>query len=213
MNILKNTDWDNYYKNPSFLSKFTRKITTRKILFYLNMSFKKNEEFIVCELGGANSCFYQTIVEQFPNCKYTIIDNNDYGLSLLSCKNVENKLNLIRHNLLDDKKIKVAADFVFSVGLIEHFDIEGTKNIILQHFNICKKNGKVLITFSTNTWLYNLSSKMITVFGKWIFWDERPLSFIEVKNTIKLNAAIVHFEINWFIFLTQGIIFSNNNKS
>ena len=206
----KNTDWNYYYQNPTFVSNLTRQITTKKILLYLEKSFKKTDSFLICELGGANSCFVDKILKKFPKCEYIIIDNNVYGLNLLKDKNYS-ALKFFNINLINGKNINIKADFVFSVGLIEHFNVRDTKKVILQHFKLCKKQGNVLITFPTNTWLYKLSRNFITLIGKWIFWDERPLTFKEVENSVNKKAKILHAQINWWIFLTQGIIFSEKN--
>ena len=212
MNKNKLTDWDKYYQNPSSTSILTRKITEIKILNILKKIKAKDETIHICELGGANSCFYEAIIKNFPNCRYTIIDNNQLGIDLFNKKTNGRKLS--NSILLDVKKATLPilnADIVFSVGLIEHFSPTITSLIIKKHFELAKENGHILITFPTKTWLYKLTRFVITILGKWIFYDERPLSMTEVEKNISRHGIIKIKEINWLIFLTQGIIYAIKN--
>jgi 2-polyprenyl-3-methyl-5-hydroxy-6-metoxy-1,4-benzoquinol methylase len=67
-----------------------------------------------------------------------------------------------------------AADVVFSVGLIEHFDQSGTNAMIRAHFKALKPAGCAIISFPTPTWLYRAAPRLAETLGLWKFPDERP---------------------------------------
>jgi cyclopropane fatty-acyl-phospholipid synthase-like methyltransferase len=98
------------------------------------------------------------------------------------------------------------ADIAFSVGLIEHFSPSDTKRAIQTHFDSVRSGGLVIVTFPTPTLLYRTTRRTIELLGQWKFHDERPLSFTEVLPTMERYGTILHTEINWPIFLTQGIV-------
>jgi cyclopropane fatty-acyl-phospholipid synthase-like methyltransferase len=101
---------------------------------------------------------------------------------------------------------KLSLDFVYSVGLIEHFNVEETARVIQAHFDMLKPGGIALITFPTPTFLYKGTRRLAEKTGQWIFHDERPLSISEVLKTVSLYGTVLHQEIIWPIFLTQGAI-------
>jgi SAM-dependent methyltransferase len=77
-----------------------------------------------------------------------------------------------------------AADIVFSVGLVEHFNPAQTREAVLAHFNLLKPGGVAIITFPTPTALYRLARRLIEMAGMWKFPDERPLRPREVIDAI-----------------------------
>ena len=206
MSVKKKTDWNKYYSNNSLIVPFTRKITTKVLLDCFKQYFQSNSEINICELGGGNSCFYDPISLNFPFINYTIIDNNKLSVDLFLNKTRTKKTEAFLRNLLKDNLPKKKFDLVFSVGLIEHFDEIGTAKIIDSHISLLKKDGILLITFPTPTFLYKTSRFLISVIGKWKFYDERPLNFLEVEKTLLKKTKIISKQINWKIFLTQGII-------
>jgi len=98
------------------------------------------------------------------------------------------------------------ADIVMSVGLIEHFDGQGTKRAIQNHFRLLRPGGLAIILFPTPTFLYRATRFCAEMIGLWRFPDERPLRAEEVLPAIRETADVLYMKINWLIFLTQMII-------
>jgi hypothetical protein len=207
------TDWNSYYSHPFKTSTITRKITSNKLIRLLNKFVPQiRSEIKIAELGGANSCFYETIDKEFSPSKYLIVDNNRMGLDktierLNKAKNIELKY----EDILDTEEKSEKFDVVFSVGLIEHFSPDETMKCIAAHFCYLKNKGICIITFPTPTWLYKITRKCSELLGLWIFYDERPLTMHEVLNEVKKYGIIKHESITWPIFLTQGVILAIKN--
>ena len=207
------TDWNKYYserkENNSrivlAITKTTRRITYNLILNFIK-KYKNNINSIV-ELGGADSCFYKSFRNFISDSTYTVIDNCKVGVDIFNNKYKDNKTMAIEQDLLNenaDESLK--SDLVFSAGLIEHFDIDGTAAIIKKHFDYCKDSGLVLITFPTPTLLYIILRKFAEIIGIWKFPDERPLMKEEVINECKKYGNIEKIKLNFIIGLTQYII-------
>ena len=203
------TDWENYYakrKNNIFqISNITRKITQKIILNILKM---KNFNQI-CELGGGDSCFYKAFRASYPRAFYCVFDNSKEGVYAFNKRFESNSpLNQRAYlkNILQLQNLDSNFDLVFSVGLIEHFNSLGTKEICKKHFSIVKNGGIVLITYPTPTWLYRLTRGLLERFSMWKFHDERPLKFSEVNDICSNFGELKFRRINWFIFLTQEIL-------
>ena len=136
-----------------------------------------------------------------------VIDNNKTGLDLLKKKFGNDGVLLIKNaDILNYTVSNENADLIYSVGLVEHFDIEGTEKAIEAHFNMLKTGGYCIITFPTPTFLYRITRGLAEILNLWLFWDERPLHFDEVINTVNKYAKVLKTTINWSIILTQGII-------
>jgi 2-polyprenyl-3-methyl-5-hydroxy-6-metoxy-1,4-benzoquinol methylase len=206
---MNKTNWDQYYNAPAITSSLTRKITTRKLKSLMEQFYRASlEEASILELGGANSCFYDSLWCSFKPRTYTIIDNNEVGLERFKKNHPKSKNTfLVKQDLLNEKNVlDQKYDIVFSVGLIEHFSPEETQKIIRSHFNFINPGGIVVIAFPISTWLYRTARKVIEYFGLWAFPDERPLTFAEVNTEISKYAIKIHEAINWSIILTQGIV-------
>lgn len=201
------TDWDVYYKTPFKAASISRKFTKKRIEDNISL-FSTEEPKHIVELGGGNSSFFLGLRALFPHTKYTVIDNNAYGLNLFKQVNSEDgKISIICHDVIDNQHaLNLSADIVFSVGLIEHFSPTGTSQAIKKHFSLTKQSGIVIITFPTPTWLYQLARRITEFFGMWRFPDERPLGFEEVLSEVKKHGEILHTSINWPIIFTQGIV-------
>lgn len=209
--VTKATDWNHYYHKPKGVTGITRAITQKKIVASLRPYFQ-NKDFSVCEFGGANSCVVEKLCSEFSVTNYHIIDSNEYGLSLLDDLNPKANLTSQAGDVINPKqKHKDKFDLVFSIGLIEHFDAEGTRKAISTHLDVCKPNGIVLITFPTPTILYKSIRFFAETVGVWEFPDERPLKFSEVISTLSDNTTILHQSINWAIGLTQGYIIARKH--
>jgi len=202
---MKKTNWDRYYETPYKTASISRRITT-SILEKLIKKYVKKNNFSITELGGANSTFFDSINKKFTLTKYIVIDNNKTGLSKFS-----SKIKHIKNVFLEEKDVltmtsNTLTDLTFSVGLIEHFDKEGTRKAIKSHFKTVKKNGIIIITFPTPTILYKISRKIAEWLKLWIFHDERPLKIDEIKKVIKESGEILEYKINWAIIFTQMIV-------
>jgi len=205
--IKKSTDWDAYYVKHAKASSFTRKSTENILIQTMLNVFKEGEIQHICELGGANSCFFSPIRHQFPDAHYTIVDNNHTGMSLFATTHSKEKnIHLVENDIMNMPKQQTLADVVFSTGLIEHFSIEGTKQSIHAHFDCVKSGGLVIITFPTPTWLYRLTRSLAEIMGLWIFHDERPLQMQSVIDEMKQYGEILFAKINWWTILTQGVV-------
>lgn len=201
------TDWDRYYDRPYKTATITRKITEHRLVNvikkYLTHSSQVNPSIV--EMGGANSFFFEGInLQVHPEC-YKIIDNNEIGLKKFALRFDRSNVILSNQDVLNIKADPMS-DIVFSVGLIEHFDRQGTSEAIISHFKLVRSGGLVLLTFSHPTWLYRFTRSLSEFLGLWIFHDERPLGFDEVLRSFPDGTRILHKEIIWPIFLTQGVI-------
>lgn len=202
----KETDWDSYYSKPYKTATVTRKITQARLIQYMKEYAGADKNTEICELGGANSCFFNAIQERVKPKNYVIIDNNQLGLDKFEERiGKRDDVGLFKADVLDmqhDGKF----DLVFSVGLIEHFSVEGTAKAIKSHFKLLKPGGTAIITFPTPTFLYKATRFFAELFGMWIFHDERPLKFPEVLSVIEKQGKLSGKEIIWPIILTQGIV-------
>lgn len=206
MTYNKKTNWNEYYKKSSFVASFTRKITQNYIINYLKKFFSSNESFLIQEMGGANSCFLKGIINKFPKCKYSILDNSEEGIRV-SKKNFFGYKNVFVNSidLLKENKI-MESDVVISAGLIEHFNVENTALMIQKHFEYVKSEGLVIITYPTPTLIYRISRKFMEIFSIWQFHDERPLRMKEVADNVSKYGYIIDHKINRYIPLSQGLI-------
>lgn len=211
--INEKTDWNKYYSerkenNSKIILTITR--TTRKITDNLILNLLKNDKNninSIIELGGADSCFYNSFRNFIPNSTYTVIDSCKVGVDIFNTKYKDDKTTAIEQDILNgniDETLK--SDLVFSAGLIEHFNINDTAIMIKKHFDYCKDNGLVLITFPTPTPLYKILRKFAEIIGIWKFPDERPLKKYEVINECKKYGNIEKVKLNVIIGLTQYII-------
>ena len=204
---MQKTNWDEYYKKPYKTAHFTRNITGNTLIKFMKKYSGKTGNFTISELGGANSCFYESIVKKLSPSEYYIYDNNETGLEAFR-KRISNRSNVKLHkaDLLNKVSNVNRTDIVFSVGLIEHFNQEGTKKVIGAHFDFVKTGGIIIITFPTPTYLYKSTRFISEMLGLWIFHDERPLHLDEVSQNLKTKGEILKQKIIWPIFLTQGVM-------
>jgi putative flippase GtrA len=199
------TDWDDYYNSPYITSFISRKFTIA-ILSKLIKRFHPTPIEHICELGGGNSFIFESLHIQYPQAKYTVVDNNQRGLDLfLTYNQNRSECVIVNDDAMALKTDIPAADLVLSIGLIEHFSEEDTAKVIGEHFKMTKAGTIVIITFPTPTFLYLGARAVIEFLGLWRFPDERPLSQEEVYKTIKQHGDILKFMINWPVLFTQGI--------
>lgn len=207
-NSHKKTDWTKYYsRKKSFFSEFTQRYTMEKIFSFYDFVVNTNRSTKIIELGGGNSCF----AEKFCACRnihqYDIIDNNQLATELFDKK----KLNVAVHtgilrDLTHDIHCESSYDFVYSIGLIEHFFPKLREKVIKNHFSLCKQNGYVLISFPTPTLKYRFWRKLMELLHVWYFWDEIPLTIEDIRENLEGYGEIVRLELNRKLFLTQLVV-------
>jgi len=203
------TDWDNYYQSVPVTAKLTRQYTNSVLLHVIRkyaVPAAAGSPLHIVEIGGANSCFLDNILNAVPCRSYDVIDTNQRGLSLLQQRaTAQNVIHLHRESVLALQP-DPSADLVFSVGLVEHFDPPATRRAILAHFDILRSGGIAVITFPTPTPLYNLARKAIETAGMWKFHDERPLEPAEVRAAIEERAEVLFEKTLWPLILTQHLM-------
>jgi hypothetical protein len=200
------TDWTGYYRRGFVASSVTRRITAGRLVAHLRRHAPNARPHIV-EWGGGNSCFVQVVYAALAPRRYSALDNNPLGLSLLHARRDEFAgLEVLAADVLEAPAIAVQADIVFSVGLIEHFDPVDTARAIDTHFACVRPGGVVLISFPTPTWLYRATRWCAERLGLWAFPDERPLLFGEVQSAMSRHGTLLAKDLLWPIVLTQGIL-------
>lgn len=203
------TDWVQYYRAPIGLAHITRWMSANKIANLISRYIERKNKIEICEIGGANSCFLLPLCARFNVNRYHVIDNCNYGLKLLTKKQPSSSTTVSSQNgnVLEHVHWKRNSfDLVLSVGLIEHFDQEGTRSAISAHFSQVRKDGLVLITFPTPTRIYRLLRSFLEKIGKWNFPDERPLLQEEVRQCCKEYGTVIHESLNYGAVFTQGYI-------
>jgi putative flippase GtrA len=203
------TDWDAYYAEPFIAAPFTRRITARLLERLIRRFAPGTEPLKIMELGGANSCFHDHLTAALHPSRYDIADNNQLGLQAFREK-VDGNPSSVAHNLdvLSPGVEELAGryDVCFSVGLVEHFDPVGTARSIASHLTMLRPGGLAIITYPTPTWLYRMTRFLAESTGQWTLWDERPLLPEEVMQVVQPLGEVLHTQINWKIFLTQGVV-------
>ena len=208
---MKTTDWDAYYSRPYKTATITRKITGNRLIKILNdIQDLEKKQLNLIELGGANSCFFDSIQEKVRPLTYSILDNNSLGLQKFKDRIGNHHGEMINADVLN-LEIDKNYDIVFSVGLIEHFDQKRTKQCVISHWNLVKTGGHLVLFFPTPTLLYRITRKIAELTGLWIFHDERALNPDEVVSGLPNNAKLIKKSIIWPIFLTQSILVFKKN--
>jgi SAM-dependent methyltransferase len=203
------TDWDAYYEKPGKFTRFTRRITTRKLIDCLRLYNGPIADARLIEFGGANSCFHDSLREALKPAAYDIVDSNRSGLDLFAAHHPDlTGIRLIESDVRNAYPEAAAADcdICFSVGLIEHFDEAETRDVIRCHFRAVRDGGIVILFFPTPTWLYRAIRGAAEALGIWAFPDERPLAMAEVLREAERHGRVVFRKTNWWIGLTQGIV-------
>jgi putative flippase GtrA len=206
------TDWDRYYTSVPPTARLTRRYTTRTLLDAIRRYAKSDSALSIVEIGGANSCFVDHIMGGIACARYDVVDTNRYGLSLLAGRADGGVVHLHEKSVLGlclDRE----ADLVFSVGLVEHFDPEHTREAVRAHFDVLRPGGAAILTFPTPTLLYRLTRGFLELIGMWKFPDERALDPREVIAAIGSHADILYRKTLWPLMLTQHLIVARKRHS
>jgi hypothetical protein len=210
------TDWDRYYDRPLATAKLTRRYSGHWLRTAIRQHAARPSDISVIEFGGGNSCFFRTLVDSLPISRYEIADLNEKSLQLFERQGREVlSVSTASHrvNLLTDTPSLVLADVVFSVGLIEHFTSEGTRDVVRRHFACVKDGGVVIITAPTPTWLYRMTRAAAEQIGVWQFPDERPLLPEEILRAGEGLGTLLCSQTLWPLVLTQQAVVWRVHKS
>lgn len=200
------TNWNYYYKREKSIFSILAQAIQRKYIISGFDRINQHGCFRVVELGGANSCLFETIYKIFMCREYKVIDISDIGLAKFKSLYKKNRDCTIRtemRDLLKPSEIDEEFDLACSLGLIEHFDSEGTEKIIESHFRYTKSGGYVLITFPTPTLQYRCVRRAMELMHVWQFWDERPLLNVEVEPLFEQYGTVIYKKLMRGMPLTQ----------
>ncbi len=200
------TDWTNYYQSVPPTARLTRRYTARALVRTL-ARFSPAQTRTVMEIGGANSCFVDSILRRIKPERYRVVDTNEHGLELLR-RRFPNASRVVATNasVLDLRPEDDPVDVVFSVGLVEHFSPEETARAVRAHFGLAREGGLVVISFPTPTRLYRLARGLCEAAGIWQFPDERPLNPEEVLAIAREQGEVVFEKLLWPLIFTQHLI-------
>lgn len=217
------TDWTKYYEQKkSWFSTYTQKFTLREIIRAINQ-YVGDKDIDILELGGGNSCFAKNVCENVSVSNYDIVDNNELAVKLFERQNLNSKHKALLVDLLNggDSEYKdfinggskrKQYDFVYSIGLIEHFRGGDIDTIIKRHFEFCKDGGVVFISFPTPTVKYRSIRFLMELVNAWQFWDEKPLKFDQVKRAFEKDRIVLEQFINRKLPLTQMVVVVRKSK-
>jgi glycosyltransferase involved in cell wall biosynthesis/SAM-dependent methyltransferase len=210
------TDWDSYYTSVPTTAKLTRRYTTGVLLDSIKRyaaALAPQSRLSILEIGGANSCFLDSIVAEVACERYDVVDTNHYGLSLLGKHVHDSGIVYLHEKSVLGLSLDRKADLVFSVGLIEHFERRQTREAVRAHFDVLRPGGIAIITFPTPTLLYRLTRRFIEILGMWKFPDERPLEPPEVVAAVRDRADVLYQKTLWPLMLTQHLIVARKRNS
>ena len=201
------TDWDAYYAQPTPTAHLTRRYTTAVLAETLRRYLaERSPAPEIVEIGGANSGFIDAIARSCRASRYHVIDSNAYGLELLRERPAGPcPVELHEADIRKDPP-DLGGDAVLSVGLIEHFDRIGTREVVQAHFDLLRSGGIAVITFPTPTWLYRAARVAAEAIGVWRFHDERPLLRDEVLEAVGDRGRLLHERVLWPIVFTQRLM-------
>jgi glycosyltransferase involved in cell wall biosynthesis/SAM-dependent methyltransferase len=207
------TDWTRYYSSAPFAARFTRKYTASVLVEAFNKVRPETAGGVLVELGGANSCFLDRIISELRPRVYHVVDNNDHGLNLLSARSDRPPQVRLHYADVLNINLKLHADAVFSVGLIEHFDATGTHRAVLNHLELLRPGGCAIISFPTPTLLYRAARGLAELVGVWDFPDERPIRREEVLASVAPFCDVVFEKTIWPIVYTQHLMVVRKRRS
>lgn len=203
------TDWDQYYERPMPTAHLTRRYTSHWLQTMMRRYTAGKSPLSVIEFGGGNSCFFKGLVEALPINRYEIVDLNAKSLALFAEQGREApsvRTAAHRADLLKEVPALEPADIAFSVGLVEHFSPQGTRDVARRHFCCVRPGGIVIITAPRPTWLYRTVRGAAEMVGVWAFPDERPLQPAEIIDAGEGLGELRHAATLWPQVLTQHAV-------
>ena len=200
----RRTDWDAYYQRPAAFSRVTRRYTQRVLLAMMRRAGLPPGATIT-EFGGAGSCFLAAVRATLRPARYTAVDNNHPGCELLRAAwRGDSSVEVLEADIFGPPL--ALADWVYSVGLIEHFDARGTSAAIRAHFAAARPGGFVILSFPTPTLLYRVASALTELAGQWRYSDERPLERAEVLAAVGAAGQLLDERVLYPIVFTQRMM-------
>ena len=213
------TDWTAYYrKKKSRFSAYTQQITMKIITGAVGRCCGKEEKngLKILELGGGRSCFAGQVCRMQNVDAYDIADSNSLAVSLFNRMELDSRSHSgMKLDLLDrtaGSRLLHKYDFVFSVGLAEHFQGQDIEGIIRRHFDFCRPDGTVMVTFPTPTKKYRTVRRCMEILGVWQFHDETPLRYGDVRDIFEMNGTVMECFINRRLPLTQMVVIAKNSR-
>ena len=208
MSSSTDSNWNEYYGGEYPVPDFIVNAIWNNYEATLRKHLGAPRHLVVMELGGANSSMYPRFRRTFPVAEYHIVDNNKLGLDLFQHKTDKgtflHELDLLR----SDVSLDVAADIVFSAGVIEHFVPEDTARVVDVHFQLVKRGGLVLISFPTPTRVYWLYRRMLERLGMFPPLFERPIGEQEIEPVLARSGTLLEMFKIWRTGLTQLVTLS-----
>ena len=200
----KLTNWEIYYKKKPL--KIVTKKRENNINYILNILKEAHfKNFLnVLEYGGGNSRVAEAISKKYNIKKFTIVDNNEWGIKLLKERKIKN-LNSQCISIFDYED-ENNYDLIYSIGLIEHFQDKNLTKCIQEHFKLVKNKSYVLFTFPIPTLRYKFIRFIYELFDKWQYTDETPLTNSKVEKLVSKYGKIIYNGINKELILPQGVI-------
>lgn len=198
------TDWTAHYRRTPWTAKLTRRYTTHQVLKAFRRAGLGKGTQTIAEFGGGNSCFLAAIRTRFQIHRYHVVDTNKLGLDLVRQQQLPGVV--LHETDAREAALSSTADVVFSIGLIEHFDPEGTEAITAAHFRNARPGGWVLISYPSPTLLYRVTRWLLEAAGVWRFPDERPLQRHEVLKAAAKHGELVWEQTLWPLLLTQNMM-------
>lgn len=198
------TDWTAYYSKVSPAARLTRRYTASVLVDALRKYGQPAPDIV--EIGGANSCFLDAVLREVRPQSYHVVDLNEFGLELLR-QRVAARNDVILH--LQDVRhldLGVKANVVFSVGLIEHFDAEGTREAVLAHLRLLDDGGIAILSYPTPTLVYRAARSVSEALGLWNFPDERPLERAEIMESLAGRGRVMYEKNLWPLVFTQHLM-------
>lgn len=207
------TDWAGYYTAPkSLISIKTQKITLRYLVRLIHRYIpEKNLRIVEC--GGGNSCFATELSSLLNVEYYDIIDNCIPGIEKAADNHsIRNTWYADLTQEIEQRIVEENYNFVYSVGLVEHFAKKERGKVIENHFKLCAEGGYVLITAPTPVFQYKLLRKGMEFLHKWQFWDEVPMKAGKLAAEIEPFGEIVSVQINRLLPLSQCVIIARKSS-
>jgi len=202
----KVTDWTAYYRNRPLVSRLARRYTIRCLLHAVRVAKMNGASGpVILECGGGGSSFVDALAQTVAPLAYHAIDTNRLGLDLLRRHRVPCPIFPAEADVRG-ARLERPADLVFSVGLIEHFDPDGTAEAIEAHFANARPGGWVILSFPCPTTLYRVSRAALESVRRWRFPDERPLERDEVARTASRMGDLIWEKTLWPLMLTQHMM-------
>ena len=201
--MTNSTNWNLYHQKDQVFSGFTRPMLFGRFLAMLERYSAPRPS--LAELGGAGSRVFEQVCLRLQPREYHVIDNDQDGLDRLRLRvSGGTGVKCWKRDILK-LDLPLQLDTVFSLGLIEHFDEEGTREAIQAHLRLLKPGGIAIISFPTPTVVYRAARGIACVTGKWIFHDERALWPQEVQAAIDGQAEWLDSELVRPILLTRTL--------